>query len=296
MCFFVLLLTIVGVCSREMAITREYTDYLKKHVSWKVADYEDNIFRGWSMEEFENLFVTESPKVDLSLPYVEAASALPSTLSWSSGCTHPVKNGNNCGATWVFAVAGMLSDRCCINSQTDKGWLSIQELISCDAYSQGCQGGSAVGSLFYVLANNGLVDETCLPYTFNGTVSSCPTACKNGRGFTSSHICKCNGPMYCRGVEGMMTCLQSGPIAATFMVEPSFTAYESGTYECTGTSTTLVGSVVIEGYNNSTDCYWIARNSFGTNWGMDGYINIACTTCGIHENINSGNIACTGVA
>lgn len=289
---FLVFLTLVVVFCQKMAITKKYTDYLKHHVSWEVVDYEDNIFRGWTMDEFKSILNTEAPDFDVGLPHIEVASDLPSKFTWDEDCLHSVKSEGSCGASWAFTMAGMLSDRCCISKGVDYGWLSAQELIDCDEYNDGCYGGSHGAAFIYMLVYNGLVDEECFPY--KRTRTTCPTECEDERGWTTSHICKCNYGAYCEGVDEMMTCIQNGPFAATFWVEPSLTAYRSGIYKCQGTRQDSLGtrSVVIEGYDDDPECHWIARNSWGTAWGISGRIKIGCTTCGVHENDDFGNVAC----
>eukprot|EP00831_Metopus_contortus_P014492 TRINITY_DN15996_c0_g1_i3.p3 TRINITY_DN15996_c0_g1~~TRINITY_DN15996_c0_g1_i3.p3 ORF type:complete len:116 (-),score=28.32 TRINITY_DN15996_c0_g1_i3:106-453(-) len=46
----VFLLLGYSLCT-ELLVTREYTDYLKKHAPYEVVDYEDNIFKGWTVED-----------------------------------------------------------------------------------------------------------------------------------------------------------------------------------------------------------------------------------------------------
>ncbi|MDR3715200.1 MAG: hypothetical protein P4L51_20495 [Puia sp.] len=54
-----------AVLCDEMLVTQEYTDYLKKHSSWEVADYENNVFRGWAVSEAASMFSQELPSDEM---------------------------------------------------------------------------------------------------------------------------------------------------------------------------------------------------------------------------------------
>ena len=69
----------------------------------------------------------------------------------------------------------MLSDRFCIFSYgADNEVLSPQQLVSCDDWNFGCQGGNLIFAMEY-LESTGVVADTCMPYTSaDGEVAACP--------------------------------------------------------------------------------------------------------------------------
>jgi len=288
----IVFLAIAGVFCNEMVVTKEYTDYLKRHVDWEVVDYEDNIFRGWTIDEVKALLIQDLPQFDESLPSVEADTALPSELVWGANCIHGVRNQGQCGSCWAFATTDMLADRCCLHSGKDHGFLAPQELVSCDTQNGGCKGGWPYKALQYVQKVGGLVHEACFPYQAKGV--PCPNKCADGKDWKGSHVCKCHKISHCIGVEQMKSCLKSGPISVAFKVSRSFMAYKSGVYKC---DTSMVGlhAVVATGYGDKPECHWILRNSWGTSWGMSGYAHMACQTCGVHGEYKDGNVMCDKV-
>jgi len=291
----IIFLTIPAVFCQEMIVTMEYTDYLKRHVDWEVVDYEDNIFKGWTVDEVEALLIQEVPQFDEFLPSIEADTALPSKLVWGASCIHEVRNQNNqsnCTAGWAFAAADMLADRCCLHTGKDHGFLSPQELISCDSISHGCQGGWPSWAIDYVIRTGGLVPEACFSYKARDL--RCPTMCDNGSDWRTAHVCSCNSLTRCMGVERMKSCLKTGPISVAFHITRSFLSYKEGIYKCDGPSIGVHAAVAI-GYDDKPECHWIIRNSWGTEWGKKGYVHMACQTCGVNGNYPNGNVMCDKV-
>ena len=287
----ILLLLFTGTLAEEFAVTREYTDYLKQHVDWEVVDYEDNIFRGWTLSELQALTSKEPLDFGEPLPIVEPSTSLPRSFYQDPAYIHEARLQGGCSSGWIFAVAGMLSDRCYQYTGVDHGWLSVQELISCDAETA-CHDEYASSTITYV-NEHGLVAESCLPYT--QAAGECPIQCVDGSNWASSHVCKCEEAEQCIGVDGMKTCLtQSGTITAAMSIDRPFYSYSSGIYKCQGRSTGFI-YVDIVAYNEDPECYWVARNSWGTSWGQNGMFHIACDTCGIAGTYTNTNVRCKSI-
>lgn len=284
-----ILLTTIGVYCDELLVTREYTDYLKKHVSWKVADYEENVFRGWTISEAKAYLTQDIPQFDEDLPIAEDNKATPSSLFWDTDCVHDVRNQELCLAHWAFAAADMLSTRCCLHTKKDHGWLSVQELISCDTRSTGCKGGWASWAVSFMFTNGGLVPEACFKYRAEN--APCPHRCEDGSDWKKSHVCPCHAPMECIGVATMKNCLKEGPITIAFHVTKPFFSYKEGIFKCDGPSMGTIGGL-LTGYSDTPECYWRVKNSWGDAWGTKGYADIACTSCKADGFYSSGNVAC----
>jgi len=278
MSIFVLGLLIVACFAHDIAITKAYTEYLKAHVSWEVQDYENNIFRGWTGDEISRLFGDK--EMDLTGAQVSNVQAditnLPKTLDWSGvNCCHYIRNQGNCGSCWAFAVSGVISDRCCL-AGTDHGWLAPQELVSCDNYNSGCDGGDRTQAMRYV-AYNGLVHDACFPYVAKD--QTCLKKCADGYNWNESHVCKCNTIWICNGEANIMTCLAAGPVAAGFAVYNDFMYYKSGIYRWDRMSEFRgYHAVRLIGYGVG---YWKCANSWGASWGEDGCFRIGKGECNI---------------
>ena len=290
-----ILLLVASIYASELLSTKEYTEYLKKHVTWEVVDYEENVFKGWTVEDAQLFLGATLPDVTEYIQPIEIIPNMPTSLNWAgANCDHGPRNQASCGSCWAFATTGMLSDRCCMQGH-DHGWLAPQELVSCDKKSNGCSGGWCTYALNYVKSVKGLVPESCFKY--KGSNSICPSKCEDGKAWSSSHVCNCPSYNSCTGVSGVKSCLQKGPATLAFGVCRSFMNYKSGVYKCDcGSSYLGLHAVLGVGYSDSPSAHYHVRNSWGTSWGQSGYFDIGVNECGISGTYPNGNVACSSVA
>ncbi len=288
--FLALVLATLVLCDDPL-ITKEYTDYLKKHVDWEVADYESNIFRGWSSEEARDL-LGAIPDDPAAQEYPEVAHIpTPAAISWAhSACDHGPQNQGGCGSCWAFATASMLSSRCCMES-SDHGLLSAQELVGCVKSNYGCNGGSISTAVNYIMSAGGLVPDRCFPY--KGRDLGCPERCVDGSGWAGAHVCRCSNTVGCSGTMGIKSCLATGPVPITIYVCRSLYYYKRGIYMCDCTSYDGVHALLVMGYAEDKDkgCYYHVRNSWGTAWGDGGYFKMGCVTCRIVGGYVCGSVS-----
>ena len=275
-------LLVLGSLATEMLISQDYLDYLKKHVTWEVTNYEDNIFRGWTVEEMQGILNQkdiEDEEVHEAVPV--DISNMPKSLDWrekSANCIHEIRNQGNCGSCWAFSASSVVSDRCCLRKE-DHGWLAPQELVSCDKANSGCNGGWEFNALDYV-AKNGLVHEACFPYKASNL--ACPNKCADGKDWAASHVCKCAAKVFCQGSSAMIACMKTGPVTAGMWVYQDFMGYKGGIYKWNGSGSRLGGHAIrCIGYNTTPEAHYICANSWGTSWGEQGYFRIAVGQVGI---------------
>ena len=164
--------------------------------------------------------------------------------------------------------------------------LSEQNLVDCDKQSLGCKGGSMEQAFEFVIKNGGIDTEESYPY--KGVDGHCNFNKTNvGTSITSFKRIKSGDEK-----ELLKEVAKVGPISVGIDASrPSFHLYKEGIYyEKSCSSTKLDHGVLVVGYGEDKDAnkengeYWIVKNSWGTTWGMKGYVNMARNrdnNCGI---------------
>jgi len=72
-----------------------------------------------------------------------------------------------------------------------------------------------------------------------------------------------------------------GPVTVHFEVFSDFYSYHSGVYKHVSGSSEGWHAVAFVGWSNTDSC-WIVKNSWGTDWGEDGWFRVEMMTAGIH--------------
>lgn len=211
---------------------------------------------------------------------------IPANFDWRTrGVITRVKNQGYCGACYAFAVSGNIESQYAIKYGVRLD-LSEQQIINCDYNQNGCNGGSIAGVMDYLKRSGGLGLETSMVY--RGRKQYCYNIQKKARII---------GKTYAGTDENYIQSqiFKYGPLA-TGVNAKFFKYYKSGimtfsNYMCS--PYTLNHAVLIVGYGvtNRGYKYWIIKNSWGANWGENGYIRIGRGVCGINRIVIGGIVA-----
>jgi len=202
---------------------------------------------------------------------VESEVALPDSKDWrKSGAVTNIKNQGQCGSCWSFSTTGSV-EGCHQLATGTLTSLSEKNLMDCSWKdgNQGCNGGLMTSAMKYIVDNGGIDTESSYPYS---PVSShnCRYSASN-KGSTLS--------TYTNVQSGSETSLQNsvnkGPTSVAIDAShSSFQFYSSGVYYEPSCSASRLDHGVLSigwGVDGSKD-YWIVKNSWGTDWGQEGYI------------------------
>ncbi|KAL4641793.1 cathepsin O [Arapaima gigas] len=254
------------------------------------ATYGINQFSDLSPREFRERYLTSEPENVPWFPknktggHQSEAMALPAKFDWrDKNIVTAVQNQESCGACWAFSVVGAIESVYAKEGHPLEP-LSVQQVIDCSYQNQGCNGGSTIRALSWLMqSQEKLVDESEYPFkAVTGVchlfpVSQFGVLVKNFTAFDFS------------GLEEEMKqkLVEWGPLIVT-VDAMSWQDYLGGVIQHHCSSHHANHAVLITGYDTTGEVpYWIVRNSWGTSWGNQGYVYIKMgdNVCGIADSV-----------
>lgn len=232
-----------------------------------------NKFSDLSQEEFKATMGLKPIKETFTSDQVFKADPsvkLADSVDWTTkGVVTPVKNQGNCGSCWSFSTTGSVEGAVALKTSKLIS-LSEQQLVSCDRYAAGCGGAPSLHAGYqYIIKNKGIGTEESYPYASGaGNVPGCKQV--------PSVTTISNYKMVPKGIEPMMAAVNQQPISIGVDADQAaFQNYQSGIIR-TGCGQSLDHAVLLVGYgtDNGVD-YWKVKNSWGSDWGEEGYLRIA---------------------
>jgi C1A family cysteine protease len=184
----------------------------------------------------------------------------------------PVRDQGECGASVSFAILAALETTAAYTRGAPGLNLDLSEahLFHNHAKARGytSQSGAWPDDLFDDAADKGVTFEDYFPYNEDG--SGAPNADWPNR------LAKAAGVTDLTGAPAAIKqhLFSYGPVAACMLVRADFPHYRGGVYRHT-TEEILGGHcVALIGWDDRAGC-WIAKNSWGTDWGENGFFRIA---------------------
>ncbi|XP_059959294.1 cathepsin W [Mesoplodon densirostris] len=271
------------------------------------AEFGVTPFSDLTEEEFGQLYghqrvAGEAPSVSRKVGSEEWRQSVPLTCDWrkKAGIISSIRNQQNCNCCWAMAAAGNMEALWAIKYHQSLE-VSVQELLDCDRCGNGCKGGFVWDAFITVLNNSGLASDKDYPFKGNGKPHRCLAKKHKKVAWIQDFIM-------------LQPCEQSiaryvatqGPITVTINMK-LLQQYQKGVIKATRTTCDpqyVDHSVLLVGFGKSKSVegrqaeaissqshphprhsipYWILKNSWGANWGEEGYFRLhrGSNACGI---------------
>eukprot|EP00697_Spironema_sp_BW2_P005779 gnl/Spiro4/18063_TR9649_c0_g1_i1.p1 gnl/Spiro4/18063_TR9649_c0_g1~~gnl/Spiro4/18063_TR9649_c0_g1_i1.p1 ORF type:complete len:342 (-),score=94.36 gnl/Spiro4/18063_TR9649_c0_g1_i1:146-1171(-) len=261
-----------------------FHDNLKFVEAWNAQEGRHRVamnhFGDLTKEEFKAMYnglrLPAGHKFDFSLAaHVAVDASQPSSVDWrTKGYVTPVKDQGQCGSCYSFSSTGSMEGA--VFKKTGKlTSISEQQLVDCSTVTgnAGCNGGLMTACFQYAIQVGGEETESAYPYqAVQGT-------CQFDQSKIASTISS-----FANVTAGSESDLTSkiatiGPISVAIDAShQSFQFYSSGVYnEPACSSEQLDHGVLAVGYGTDSVAgdYYIVKNSWGPNWGAQGYIEMS---------------------
>nr|BAF94154.1 cathepsin F-like cysteine protease [Plautia stali] len=265
-------------------------DYLQK-TEQGTAKYGVTIFSDISSKEFKKHYLglkKRTPDIKFKQEMAQIPNiTLPEEYDWRNyNAVTPVKNQGMCGSCWAFSVTGNIEGQYAIKTGNLVS-LSEQELVDCDKYDDGCEGGLFETAYHAIEELGGLELESDYPYS--GRDNTCHFNSSEVRVSITSSVnisndetdmakwLVANGPISI-GINANAMQFYLGGVShpLKFLCDPK----------------TLDHGVLIVGYGIHRTWllhrhlpYWLIKNSWSSYWGAKGYYMLyrGDGSCGVNQ-------------
>lgn len=230
-----------------------------------------NKYGDWTDQEFKNFLGYKKMPVN-SEPEPFLGKRRAAKIDWRDhNAVTPVQDQGSCGSCWAFSATGAIEGSYALFTRNLVKY-SEQQLIDCsgDYGNEGCNGGLMENAFEYLRAY-AFCEERDYPYT--GTDDTCKADDCTHTEFVISKY----RTVTPNSAEALQESLNNNVIAVAVEADKdAFRFYESGVVNDHDCGTDLNHGVLAVGYGTEEDGtdYYIVKNSWGADWGEEGYIKI----------------------
>jgi hypothetical protein len=198
-------------------------------------------------------------------PELDYAAALPTSFTGKCGA---VRNQGSCGSCWAFGITGAIEGQWAYVTGTYYNF-SEQYLLDCNSYGYSCNGGwfDAFNDCKYPKY---FKYESCYPYVAYKKTCN-PVSCDADYITSWAYVGSSSGVPSTDSIKQKI--YDHGCVTAAVTAGSTFQAYKSGCFS-TNLTTAVNHAIVLCGWNNATCTTgaWYLKNSWGTGWGISGFM------------------------
>jgi len=261
--------------------------------------------------EFKRQFLNFRPAVGESAllrksapvrkPATKCSASLPTNFDWRApdggrpAAVTAVKDQGQCGSCWAFSATETLESAWILAGHQPVA-LAPQQVVSCDGYDGGCNGGDLPSAYKYI-ESAGMEAEASYPYKSgnSGDSGKCQydkskvVATMSGWEYATPN---CEDSCQKQDEEKLKQNLyEAGPVAICVDAEP-WQTYMSGILTassgCENGYNDLDHCVQLTGWgvdSKTNQQFWSVRNSWSAQWGEQGFIRLLYgqNTCGVAD-------------
>jgi len=196
---------------------------------------------------------------------------IPDSVDWrDQGAVTPIGRQGQCGNSPYWSAVTSLEGAWKIAGNPLVP-LSVQQINDCSGPEGnfGCNGGFMTSAFQYVIDAGGI--ESAKDYPYNGSDVACTfdksKVVAKFRSYVNVSVDE----------QSFTTAISICPVATAIDgSDPGFKFYQSGIFSSTTCSPSPDHGIAVIGYGQNSDGkYYILKNSFGPEWGMNGYMLLA---------------------
>lgn len=196
-------------------------------------------------------------------------------------CVMPVRDSGDrrsggCASEWAISATQTLQTNLCVLGKKTPV-LSAEEIGSCNPKVTGLLCSNwVIDTAWYYIDNYGVRSEDCLPYTGMPLPSDACQACTNSSATEDVSKCPVASSKWESDDALKQAIMQGGAVQITITMMPELWDYTDGIHNPMPSAperAELAIKLVGWGFEGQ-DFYWIAENTWGPNWGKNGYFYV----------------------
>jgi hypothetical protein len=258
----------------------------KKGAKWEAGETWISRLSPEERKKFLGDIPVKPPPMLIEIPL--SGLALPDSFDWrdhnGSNWMSPITDQSDCGNCWAHAACGAIEGVTRITLNEPDAHIDLSELYLTSCSGRGCDLGWDQSNTLDFISYYGVVDQSCFPG--NLPPAPCEDACPDKflrsiyvdewwhHGFGSEV-----DPEDVDVIKDRI--FNYGPVTVHFQVYEDFFNYHMGVYEHVSGDPSDWHAVSLVGWNDQDSC-WVGKNSWGTDWGEDGWFRIRMRFAGVH--------------